>query len=139
MRRTLRISLRTIFLLFFCAAVGLATHTNPRSALEPAVATAIAIGLFQQVRQLITWRPSAGEDSDEIRFARWYAVGWRLVLLGLIAACLVVGMLLSRAMLRLPEHEPLWFHQEYLALLPVCIIIVLCNSITRWQSAAPLS
>jgi hypothetical protein len=138
MRRTLRISLRTIFLLFFCAAVGLATHTNPRSALEPAIATAIAIGLVQQVRHLIVWRSSASEVFDEIVFARWFAIGWRLVLVALIVTCLVVGVLVSRAMLRLPEREQLWFHLEYLALLPVCIIIVLCNSIARWQSASPI-
>ena len=39
-----RIRLRTLFVLFFCIAVGLATYPNPISALGPAVATAIVIG-----------------------------------------------------------------------------------------------
>jgi len=56
-----RIRLRTIFLLFFCAAVGLATYPDVFGALLPTAATAIVIGLLQQTRSLLAWRP------DEVR------------------------------------------------------------------------
>lgn len=131
-----RLSLRTIFLLFFCAAVGLATYAHPLGALEPAAGAMVAIGLIQQVRQLLAWHPSAAESTGEIVFARRYAIVWRVVLAALIISWLIVGFLRQSGLLRLPDHDSVWFHLEYQSILPICLVVVVCNGIARWRSSA---
>jgi hypothetical protein len=137
MNRAPRLSLRTLFLLFFCAAVGLAIDPTPTGALEPAITTAIVIGLIQQVRQLSGWRPSANERSNAIESARQYAITWRVFIAAVISMWMIFGMLVRQGMFQLPDHDELWFYLPYQAVLPLCLVVVMCSSLARWQSASP--
>jgi len=127
-----------MFLLFFCAAVGLAVYPTPTGALEPAIATAMVIGLIQQIRQLIGWQPSANELSNAIVFARRFAITWRVLVATVISTWMIIGMLVSQGMLQYPTREDLWFYVQYQAVLPLCLVVVMCSSLARWQSASPL-
>jgi hypothetical protein len=134
-----RLSLRTLFLLFFCAAVGLTIHPSPAAALEPAIATAIVIGLIQQVRQLFSWYPSADERSSAIAFAQRFAITWRLFIIAVIATCVVIDMLVSKGIVPFPpDHDDQWFYLQYAAILPLCIVVTVCNSLARWRSSLPI-
>ena len=128
-----RIRLRTIFLLIFCASVGLATYPDPLSALEPAIATAMVMGLLQQFRQLWLWR---SDDSDtSIAFARQFALFWRAGLAAVIGSCLATALLDRNAVLGLSVEQRVTLYSEVLGpIMPLCLLIVLCNSLTRWRS-----
>ena len=133
-----RIRLRTFFLLFFCAAVGLAIDPTPTGALEPAIATAMVIGLIQQVRQLYRLAPVQRMNfSNELVFARQFAITWRVLVAAVISAWMIIGMLVSQGMMQLPDHDELWFDLQYQAVLPLCLVVVMCSSLARWQSASP--
>lgn len=132
-----QIRLRTIFLLFFCAAVGLATYPDLLGALSPAIATAMGIGLVQQTRSLLAWQPDNVPNCDELTFARRFAIVWRIVLATTIAACLFVEMLLAKGLIEIPEREAILLIESFtLGILPFCMIIVLCNSMVRWRLAS---
>jgi hypothetical protein len=133
-----RISLRTLFLLFFCAAVGLAVYPTPMGALEPAIAMAMVIGLIQQVRQLYGWHLSENEHSNAIMFARRFAITWRVLVAAVISIWLIIGMLGSQGMLQFPDREDVGPYLQDQAVLPLCVIVVMCSSVARWQSASPL-
>jgi hypothetical protein len=148
-----RIQLRTLFLVFFCAAVGLTCVTAPATpadfvhslfgmhvrqlnvhyALLCAAAVATVIGLFQQIRLLArsgTWAPS----TSPIAFAKPFAFAWRaLIALG-ISTCLVMRILIARHLLKLPEGQDIWdFKVVPDAVLYVFTIVVLSDSIQRWK------
>ena len=84
-----RIRLRTIFVLFFCVAVGLAINPNPIAALQPTIVTGMIVGLIQQIRQLLRARKSVLDDF-RFSFALRLAVLWRATLAAIMTACIVV-------------------------------------------------
>src|SRR5689334_11346748 len=77
--------LGTIFLLFFCYAIGLSTTRDAVGAVEPTVAVAILIGLSQEIRQLWRWTPPPLAARGSFQFARNFAILWRCVVLFVIA------------------------------------------------------
>jgi hypothetical protein len=125
--------------LIFCATVGLASYPGFIGALRPAVATAIVIGLLQQARQLLTWRPAEIETSNGLAFARQFAITWRLLLAVVLSGKLLVDFLAYHELILLPEHEQPWvlFVLHY-AILDVGVILALSNSVVRWRSESPI-
>jgi hypothetical protein len=135
MKLSLRIRLRTIFLLFVCAAVGLATSRDPLGALEPAIATAMVIGLLQQARQL-SLTPNGGQPSD-LKFARQFALVWRVCLAAIIAACVVISLFYSNGMLRMDnDQKSALLFKVLFPITSISLTAVLCNSLTRWRPSA---
>ncbi|MEX0611340.1 MAG: hypothetical protein WD229_04395 [Pirellulales bacterium] len=131
-----RIRLRTVFLLFFCAAVGLATYGDPVGAMEPAIATAMVIGLIQQSRQLQLWVPPPDSPTQSLIFARAFAITWRLLIAALIGFCLIVTLLNRGGPLRLADETRIgWYFHFLFRTLTVCTTVVMCNSLARWQPA----
>jgi hypothetical protein len=148
-----RIRLRTIFLFFFCAAVGLTCGIAPPEPVDPtfgawiyvpklnwhyallAVASvAMVIGLGQQALQLVHSEFSGGDNAAEYRFARQFGIAWRVAIAALLAACLAMRLLLSRQVIRFPERNDIVF----VDIVPdciwaICIVIVLSNSVARWR------
>src|SRR5262245_52602458 len=97
-----QIRLRTIFLLFLCAAVGLATSADPLGALDPTIASAMVIGLLQQLRVLQRCAPSQAAV-DGFAFARQFAIAWRIALTGLLAILVVFELLWGELRLLLAD------------------------------------
>src|SRR4051794_9639000 len=71
--------LGTIFLLFFCYAVGLAITREALGAIEPTIAVAILIGLGQEIRQVWRWSPPPPPPRASFKFARYFAILWRCI------------------------------------------------------------
>jgi hypothetical protein len=129
-----QIRLRTLFLLFVCAAVGLATYREPLGAFEPAIATAMVIGLLQQSRQLWHWEGAMGEN--DLAFARRFGLVWRIGGAAVISSCLLLEMLINNEVLQLSDEQRVRLTVD--ALLPITslsLTAVLCNSVARWRSA----
>jgi hypothetical protein len=136
-----QIRLRTIFLLFFCAAVGLTTSSNPIGAIGPTIETAIVIGLLQQAWQLLFWRTSECNLNTELSFARRFAILWRVAVAMILGACVIWQLLLARKFVASPEpSELLLIDPLGQGLSQLCVLIALCNSLMRWRLArSPIS
>src|SRR5215207_301445 len=91
-----QIRLRTIFLLFTCAAVGLTTSSKPLGAIRATIEVAIAIGLLQQAWQLCYWRTLERSTTSELSFARQFAIFWRIAVAITLGGCIVWRILLAR-------------------------------------------
>src|SRR3954453_14144097 len=98
-----QIRLRTIFLLFFCAAVGLTTSTSPSIALRTTAEITIVIGLLQQAWQLLRWRPTECNSFAELAFARRFAIFWRVAVAVILGACILWRLLLAKQFATSPE------------------------------------
>jgi hypothetical protein len=153
MKRIPQIRLRTVFLLFFCAAVGLAVGTSPAPVVDSslvgiidvsqlnwhygllsAASIAMLIGLVEQLRQLARLQPRDATERAEFAFAAWYGIVWRTVVAATIAICLLVRLLVDRQYLQLPEHQDLfWYDVIPNQLWLFGVIIVLSNSVARWR------
>jgi len=132
-----RIRLRTLFLLFFCAAIGLSTYPNLLGALEPAVQTAIIVGLMQQIRRFVLWNPSELRAVTAFWFARLFAILWRAVVAITLAGCMLRTMLLARGVVTPSDRESILIIQPLSDGLPqLCMLIVVCNSLMRWRAQA---
>jgi hypothetical protein len=133
-----QIRLRTIFLLFFCATVGLTTSTKPNGALRTTVEITIVIGLWQQARQLLSWRTNECDSFAELSFARRFAIFWRIALAMILAACVLWRLLLAKQFVTSPERGELFSDPLDLGLPQLCVLIALCSSWTRWRSSRPV-
>jgi len=130
-----RIRLRSLFLLVFCCAVGLTTSADPLGALEPALETAIVIGLAQQTRRLLRWHPDELGAVPTLRFAKRFAVVWRILVAAALSTGIVRNMLLARAFMQeVPREEFLLIDPLNDGLQQLCVLIVICNSLFRWRS-----
>jgi len=128
-----RIRLRTIFVLFFCTAVGLAAYPHPLSALEPAIVTAMVIGLSQQSWQL--WRLRLGASDSGLGFAREFSIVWRVGLAFVMAACVIATVVYRNGLLQLTDEEKVSLSFDLLnPFTSISIAFVLCNSILRLRS-----
>jgi hypothetical protein len=133
--------LGTIFLFFFCYAIGLAITREALGAIEPTIAVAILIGLGQEIRQLWRWTPPSPPPRASFKFARHFAILWR---------CIVGVVIFRQFALDFVHvaHPPSQDTAADLLVIPsdfslvsgnfpsacsLCILIVLCNSIDRWR------
>jgi hypothetical protein len=128
-----RIRLQTIFLLIFCAAVGLAANNASFSGLNSTILTAMVIGLVQQAHQLAKWHPSDQSTGGELSPARRYAIVWRICMASMMAALLIFEMLLSQNRIVLRENRQFDFVPLTEGLPLICMLVVLCNSLVRWR------
>ncbi len=149
-----QIELRVVFLIFFCAAVGLTCASAPPSreseelralltiyvpslnvhyALLTAAATVMVFGLIQQVRFLVHWKPATLNAKRGIHFARVFAITWRIAIATTIVICLLARVLILRQVVRLPSGDDWLISKAFPdALLEVAMIVVLSDSIRRW-------
>jgi hypothetical protein len=134
-----RFRLRTLFVIFFCAAVGLATDRNSIHALQPAIATAMILGLLQQIRELTQWRLLSGDGWTDHAFARRFAIGWRASIAAVMVTYCMTDLLGANAMLSFPKRDDLLLVEAFSTLNELCMIVVISSSIARWQSAIPES
>ncbi len=130
-----RIPLRNVFLLFVCAAVGLATYPDLLGALEPAISTAMVIGLMQQVVQL-SRTPAEIPIRNELLFAKYYAIAWRFALAATILAYLAFNMLFFRGFIEYPDRDEVLIIEPWFYISSICIVIVILVSLVRWRSNA---
>jgi hypothetical protein len=149
-----QIRLRTFFLMFFCAAVGMTCATAPESeeskqlksfdilsprldlhyALLTAAATATVVGLVQQARTLNSLTRPANANDAQFKFARSFAINWRILLASIIGVCIVSRILISRKAIHLPEHTDLYLNQIFPdQVLWISVIVVLIDCVRRWQ------
>jgi hypothetical protein len=150
-----RIRLRTIFLLFICAAVGLAIGLAPIQKIDPslglgwheprysliysllaAASVAVIIGLLNEITVLWQWAAPAGDASDGMRFARAFAIVWRSAIAALLSVCLITALLISRYILELPDTETFLSYEAFpYVVWVVCLIVVLSVSLLRRQQS----
>jgi hypothetical protein len=147
------IQLRTFFLVFACAAVGLTCATGlsenngagfgwmhiiaPRKKpyyffLYTSVAVVIA-GLAAQIRDLARLKFASSAASRDLHFAWSFAISWRAAITLVLCACAVGQILVAREMIHLSEGI-LALHSVFpdtLAL--ICMIVMISNSIERWD------
>lgn len=149
-----QIRLRTVFLIIFCAAVGMTCATAPKAEDDPslklfgfhvaqlnlhyaflsAAAMAMVIGLTQQARMLARWQLPESVNNDDLFFARSIAICWRAIVAIIIGVCLVARILILRRVINLPEHENFYPSEIFPdTLLLMSVILVLTDSIRRWQ------
>jgi hypothetical protein len=149
--------LRTFFLIFVCAAVGLTvggsprsidpdagllglaaqTPTNWRDGLLAAVSMGMIIGLVQQVLQFNRVRASAPSIDQRFAFAIRFAIVWREIVAGIIFVCLLSKMLIARGLLTLPAQEAVNGHETFPQILWLCcVLIVLTATVIRWKAAS---
>ncbi len=148
-----RIRLRTIFLLFICAAVGLAIGLAPIQKIDPslglgwheprinlvysllaAASVAIVAGLLNEIAVLRQWAPPDGNASDGMRFARAFAIAWRSAIAALISLCLMTALVISRHIVELPVTETFLSYEAFpYVIWVVCLIVVLSVSLLSWQ------
>jgi hypothetical protein len=129
------VRLRQIFLLFVCASVGLATNPNLLSALEPAIATAVVIGLVQEIVQLA--RAKAGSPhNSEIRFARFFAITWRTAITIVLVALLTFNLLTARGFISYPDRSNILTFETAAYAMSLCIVVAILASVERWRSAS---
>jgi hypothetical protein len=147
-----QIDLRTIFLVLLCASVGLTCASAPpsresvrlhaflgtsapsldlHSGLLAFVAAAMIVGLAQQLRTILTRQLALANDSPDIRFARLFAIVWRVVIAAVISICLVAKVLILRQVVSLPDNDTFQRNAFPDALLEVAMIFVLSDSIRR--------
>jgi hypothetical protein len=135
MKHLPQIRLRTMFLFIVCAAVGMTTSADPLGWIAPAFETAIVVGLLQQARELQKCRLSEAGFTGELKFARRYAIFWRIAICILIVGCMVWRMLLSKKIVALPEHRKIFINDVFSDGLPqICVLIAVCNSHMRWRA-----
>jgi hypothetical protein len=150
-----RIRLRTVFVIFLCAAAGLAIGTSPKReandplltilgwhdaqlnwhyALLSAASIAMLIGLLHQVAYLWNWKRTGVFEYEAEIFAVRYAIAWRLAIAILIITCLATAMLLARRFTELPDSEAFFTYEPFpYAIWAMCLIAVLSSSLDRWR------
>jgi hypothetical protein len=150
------IQLRTIFLVFFCAAIGLTCATGHPEKIEYRLAwlynfrppitnlylfllftgsAAIVIGLLQQIRDLAQLRPPTIEPDDRARVTPYFEIGGRLLIGIILFICISGQILIARQMMQLPAQKaPSRIYPDTLAI--ICIIVALSNSNERWRQNA---
>jgi hypothetical protein len=154
MKPNRQIRLRTIFLIFFCAAVGMTCATTPAERVDPVASIlpiytpqlniyhgllysacmAMAIGLAVQARDLFKTRPHSTSSDTDFRFARTLAIVWRINVAAMLVLCLSARMLISRHILHLPDHTDLFYSDIFpdnIAL--ILVIFVLTESLAHWR------
>ncbi len=150
-RRPTQFDLRTLGILVFCFSVGLAANVNKvpermgflefleslpwafYEILLTTCATAMVIGLLQQVVLLANANLEQNADRPTLRFA----IVWRTAVAALIAISLLVKVGINRELLELPEGEAFWF-RIYSHLLPEhliygCMILVLTDRLGQYR------
>jgi hypothetical protein len=148
-----QIRLRTIFVLFFCAAFGLAIGTSPKVDHDPlftilgweyaelnwhyallaAGSMLVVIGLLHEAAVLRKFK-AAATSHNEAAFAVTFALAWRIAVCCTLGLCLVTAMLISRRLLRLPESEAAFGYMPFpYAIWVLCLIVVLTAQIQRWR------
>jgi hypothetical protein len=154
-----RIRLRTVFLLFVCAAVGLSIGTSPQSnddpffsmlgwheaklnwhyALLSAGSVMIVVMLLNQLAQLRMWKPPKDIENETAAFSRSFSIGWRVAVLCLLTTCLIAAVLVARQVVKLPESETFFSYELFpYAVWIACLIVVLSANLARWRSVIPL-
>jgi hypothetical protein len=151
MKHLPQIRLRTMFLFFACAAIGLTCATglpekdsagfawlhiiaprkNPYYFFLYTSVTVIVAGLAAQTRDLARLKSGSLARSNDLRFAWSFAISWRAAIALALCACAVGRILLAREIIRLPDE---FLAQETVfpdTLALIGIIVVLSNSIER--------
>lgn len=148
MRGLPRFQLRTVLVLFACAAVGLAIGTAPtveddlniipdlnwHHALLGGASVCVVIGLLQQASQLRDWQPSDVQKRLGAKFGKRFAMLWRLSIAGLLVICLVAALLLDRNLATLPESDVYYSYAVFPYVIWVlCLVVV---TIREWIEVA---
>ncbi len=150
-----RFRLRTIFLVFVCAAVGLAIGFEPPAktggfsvgnllhfvhwvrAILAAASIVVIIGLLQQIRQFRRWARSSERSSRADTFGLQLAIVWRRVLALTLACCIVAAYLAPRRLLPLSTTPSLMLDLFPDVLWFACMVAVLFESLSRWRARKP--
>lgn len=146
-----QVQLRTILLVFGCAAIGMTCATAPRDksgttfginlpklelhyALLYAAATAIAFGFIQQVLSLRELKIPPNAANREVRFAKYFAIAWRVGVVAGVAACTVSRILLSRKLISLPESNIGGVEIFPDTCATILVVVALFDSVNRWSA-----
>jgi hypothetical protein len=153
-----QIRLRTFFVVFFCAAIGMTCATAPEPADDPnlgiinlyiarlnlhyalltAAAMAMVIGLLQQVRMIVRLKMLAATNQNGLKFARKFAISWRVAIAATIFGCLLFHILILRKVIQPIDHEDHFIVSLAPGtLLDISVIVVLIDCVRRWQRAKP--
>jgi hypothetical protein len=129
----LRYRLSTLFTLFACAAVGLATTCDVLAAPWAAIKAAMVVGLLQQTRELSKWLPDNG-GSPRVWHARTFAIAWRISAAAGLLFFLGLEMTGWSISLLYPDREVLFLYEPATVIADLLPIIVLADSVRRWRS-----
>jgi hypothetical protein len=104
-----------------------------------AASMAMVIGLVQQTNNLLRSDLRAANGGNGIRFARNFAIGWRIIIAAMILVCMASRILLSRRMIQLPEHDDFFGNEIFPdTLARIFTIFVLSDSVYRWRRDRPV-
>jgi len=155
MKRAPQIRLRTLFLIFICAAVGMTIgaspgpippdhnpfgiaappRTNWSDALLAAASTAMLIGLAHQAQLICRSRAVADSVDQPFTFAIWFAVVWRVLLAALLIVCLLAEMLIARQLVNLPPSNAHAVYKVFPQIVWLCcVLVVLSAAVMRWKA-----
>jgi hypothetical protein len=110
------------------------SRLNVHLALLAAGATAMVVGLIEQVIALKHCQIPPASTKLGFAFARSFAVVWRIVFIVLIVVCLLGQVLLSRRILTLPERDGFIFYQLFPdKIFLIVVLFVLIDSLRRWR------
>jgi hypothetical protein len=150
MRSAPQIRLRTIFFLIFCVTVALTVGTAEKYnaartassgiglvklewhyALLAFGTVAVVIGLLQQAISLRKEK-SLDQINDAFRFARKFAVTWRVAVASILTICVFATIFIARGFIRLPASETFFDYAVFpYAAWICCLIIVLFASVAQ--------
>lgn len=129
-----RFRIATLFILFACAAIGLATSRDVTDAMGPAIAAAMVVGLLQQARVIQRWRLATQDRLADGRFAISFAVFWRIVVAAALAFFIVINLAGVDNGFLYPDRDNLLFYEPATTIYQLLPILVLANSCRRWTS-----
>ena len=78
---------------------------NLHYALLTAAAMAMVFGLLQQVRTLVRSKTVAATNENGLKFARKFAISWRVAIAATIFGCLLFHILILRKVIQPIYHE----------------------------------
>jgi hypothetical protein len=127
-----RFRLSTLFTLFACAAIGLATTRDLEGATWTAIEAAMVIGLLQQSRELLRWHPEI-DSTAGMRNARAFAIVWRSIIAAALAFFIVIELTAFGSASLYPDRPDLYFYEPVQIVALLLPILVLANSVRRWR------
>jgi hypothetical protein len=100
------------------------------------LAAASVAAVFGLLRQSAALRKmDLGKDPPgAIAHSRSYSIGWRYLCAGMLIVCLMMSLVLSRQVIKLPESEARFAYQLFPHMVWIgCLILTLMASLTRWR------
>lgn len=97
----------------------------------------MVMGLWQQTRQLRSWKPAGELGSNSLAFARAFAIQWRYAVAAVLVISLLADLSARSGLWQLDDQSKASLIFDFLyPVQQISLVVVLCNSVLRWSSAS---